>query len=85
MARAKGDGSPRRLFAAKSSFSVIDGGAQTFIAKGDLVDDGDPIYRKHKAQFEEPRPRRYGRVTNDAPVEQATAAPGEQRVHTHPH
>jgi hypothetical protein len=79
----KGAGATRRLFAAKSPFSV----GTTFIQKGDLVDDGDPIYRKHRDMFEEPRARRYGpveRTPEQAPVEQATAAPGEHR-HTHPH
>ena len=66
-----------RLFVAIETASVPDpdegGGYITLVAGRTLVDENDPVYRKHPDLFGKLVPRRY------RGVEQATAAPGERR------
>ncbi len=59
----------RRLFVAKSSFSVDHKGANRMVSPRDEpVTDEDPIYKQVPHMYREWQP-----------VEQATASPGEQR------
>ena len=65
----------RKLFQAVDAFSATVDGAAVHVAKGDVVDDGDPVLKGRQDLFEpfEPKVRTYQRV------EQATAKPGERR------
>jgi hypothetical protein len=49
-------------------------GTVVMVRKGDLLYPDDPIVRKWPDKFGQPKVRGYA-----APVEQATAAPGEKR------
>lgn len=61
----------REMLQASESFVCADG---TSVQKGDLVREGHEIVRAHADKFTLPR------VRFEVPeVEQATAAPGEQR------
>ena len=66
-----------RLYVARETASVPnpdeEGAHVTLLAGHTLVDENDPIYRKHPDLFGPVQPRSYRRV------EQATAAPGEKR------
>jgi hypothetical protein len=71
-------GAEPRLFAAKEAFSATVDGTPVNIAKGEIVDEHDPVLAGKRRQLFEPfipKVRRYpGRV------EQATRAPGERRA-----
>lgn len=58
-----------------TSFYYVENGAPRVVRVGDIVDDSDDAYKKHKGKFETPR------VTNfpARAFEQASAAPGEKR------
>ena len=64
---------PDTLVALESFVGQVDGKERVF-RTGDLVRVSDPAVKKWPKLFGQPR------LYNDPPVEQATAAPGEQRV-----
>ena len=66
------------LLAARASFVCEHAGTLYEFREGDLIEADHPIARKYAAQFTEPHVR-YPLERKDAPVEQATAAPGEKR------
>ena len=68
---------------AKSSFSAVIGGTPRVVTEGTLVEDGDPILRGREHLFETVETFMSDRApqsTEKAPVEQATAEPGEKRT-----
>lgn len=65
------------MFAAREAFSATVDGTPVNVAKGEIVDENDPILKgRRRALFEPFRPRVR---TYPGRVEQATAAPGEKR------
>lgn len=62
----------------KMSFAVQVGGAPRVVPAGTLVEDGDPILQGREAYFEDVET--YVSDREASRVEQATAAPGEQRT-----
>lgn len=58
-ARAREQQAIRRLFTPRLPFSVHENGRDIVLNPGELVDDGDPIYRNHPDKFREPRVRQY--------------------------
>lgn len=63
----------------KSAFAVWIKGVPHVVAGGDLVEDTDPVYKGHELNFEDVETY-VNRGT--APVEQATADPGDKRAMT---
>lgn len=70
----------------KGSFSVWNkDGVPRVIAGGDLIDENDPVYKGHESYFEDVEGYVSAREEKkQTTVEQATAAPGEQRDLTPP-
>ncbi len=66
---------------AKEGFGTMFNGDQTHVAAGQLVAADDPIVKGREELFVPwTGPRRFGPpAEQEAPVEQATAAPGEKR------
>jgi hypothetical protein len=58
----------RKAFRAVTSFVAEVDGVQRFVRPGELVASTDPLVKRHPELF-----------TEEIPVEQATAAPGEKR------
>lgn len=61
----------------KASFTMFVGGSPRIVNAGDLVDKNDPVIKGREALFEDVET--YVSDRTPAPVEQATAAPGERR------
>ena len=61
----------------KESFAIFVDGAPRMLAAGSLVDDGDQIVTDYPANFEDVES--FVSSRSAAPVEQATAEPGEKR------
>ena len=63
----------------KSPFSVWTNGVPRVITGGQLIEDTDPVYKSHAHLFEDVETFVSEQSERAAPVEQATAAPGEKR------
>jgi hypothetical protein len=70
-----------RLLVAKEAFTCRFQGADHSFNPGDIVEEGHPILRGIEHLFKPVEAITHYRVhtPEDAPVEQATAAPGEER------
>lgn len=66
----------------KAAFVVMDKGRPRMFNPGALVDDADPIVSAHPGNFEDVET--YVSDRTAAPVEQATAEPGEKRARRQP-
>lgn len=64
-----------RLFVAKSSFATWLNDQQRLVQQGTLINEDDPVYKGRENLFAPFNPK-----VHDAPVEQATAGPGEKRA-----
>ncbi|MBA2951591.1 hypothetical protein [Streptomyces himalayensis] len=64
----------------KSPFSVWKNGVPRVITGGQLIEDTDPVYKGHEHLFEDVETFMSEKAERSAPVEQATAAPGEKRA-----
>jgi hypothetical protein len=50
---------PRRLLTPREAFTTVEHGIPIVLNPGQLVDDGDPVYRRFPDKFREPRVRAY--------------------------
>jgi hypothetical protein len=76
MPRVRDDQQARPLWRCTSSFAVFRNGVPIVYGEGQEIFDDDPILTTHRDYFEHAGKRVAARR---APVEQATAVPGETR------
>jgi hypothetical protein len=60
----------RRVYRSKTSFETTRFGRRQFVRAGDIAHEGDPILSIGDWEL----------ISKEAPVERATAAPGEKRT-----